>query len=152
MMLCETVQELKPRGAQTWCWEPQTHPTGPQVRAGLTKHLQESCSQAHARHLLSPRRNEGLCSPSTCQRPAPVVWVRSQCWAGSKGTEGGPGSLQAAFQDPGDVLFSRRSGKRRFYWERVQDPELSLKQQDLGNRSPREGRWEGGLWGVLAES
>lgn len=75
---------------------------------------------------------------------------------GEQGDGGGPGSLQvpgrrqAAFQDLGDVLLSRRSGKRRFQWERVQDPALSLGQQDMGNGSPREGRWEEGLWGALA--
>lgn len=120
-MLCEVVQELRPRGPRLGAvgrllLDP---PAGPQVRAGLTKHLPESCSQAHARHPLSPGGDEGVCRSSACPHPAPTVRVRSQCWEGSRGTREVLAVFkhpcrQAAFQDEGDVLFSRRRGKRRF--------------------------------------
>lgn len=94
-MLCEIMQTTWAQTRYCGALPPRPTQTGLRSGLGLTQLLLElaSCSQAHARHLLSPGWEEEVHRASTCQRPAPVVWVRPQCLEGSEGTEGGPGSL-----------------------------------------------------------
>lgn len=68
-------------------WSPSPSPglLGFRSGLGLTKHLPELCSQAHARHLLSPGREVEACSPSTCQSPGPHGGGQTSMLGGEQG-------------------------------------------------------------------
>lgn len=116
---------------------------------GPVEHLLESMLSGPSQHLLSPGGEEEVCRPAGPPTNAqPMVWVRPRRWEGSRGAEGGPGSLrapcrQAAFQDVGDVLFSSRSGKTRSWGELESGPGWSQGPNSVGflvHEMPQTGR------------